>query len=120
MRSDILYNLEAGYESLHDVTSQFNAKLVWVFQPNWFEADVPDSQKGYGNIGEIERDLIASRWSKAQALFLAKPRDAVIVDARHSLDGRECWLDFSHSRGSCSRAIADILAPLVYSGLSGE
>lgn len=120
MRSDMLYNLEVGYESLHDVTSRFNAKLVWVLQPNWFEADIPDSQKGYGNIGEIERDLIASRWSQAQALFLAKPRDAVIVDARYSLDKRECWLDFSHSRGFCSRAVADMVAPFVSLGSSGE
>lgn len=112
---DIIHNLNTGYAELRDVTSEYGAALIWAQQPNWFEAGVVKSQEGYGGFDSFERELIGDWWGSATEEFFSNKPDTTILDLRHVLDGRPCWIDFSHTRGKCSTAVASHVASRIKS-----
>lgn len=114
-----LFNLREGYVELRDVTDSHGVTLLWIQQPNWFEASVTSSQLGYGGISGLEKDVIGDKWKHTTDLFLSDVHGRA-VDARAALDGEPCWIDFSHTRGICSEKIARVALPALLDAVGGS
>lgn len=101
---DALYNLEQGYEALQSLSRDHSVRVTFVYQPTWFEASLAAIDTGLVAMDDLSRELVGGRWGAVRTQFLKDHPDA--IDAARFVDGEPCWLDYSHTRGICSSAIA--------------
>jgi hypothetical protein len=101
---DALYNLEEGYKALQLLAKERQLKVVIVYQPTWFEARLAQGDTKLVNMDDLGRELIGARWEAVRRSFLTAHPDT--IDAARFVDNQPCWLDYTHTRGLCSAAIA--------------
>jgi hypothetical protein len=101
---DSIYNLEEGYEALQELAKKHQLRVVFVYQPTWFEARLDPVDRKTLDLDEFARELLGSAWGEVRYLFLKAHED--VIDARGFVDSKVCWIDASHTRGKCSADIA--------------
>lgn len=101
---DAIYSLEEGYKELQELAQKWGVKVVFVYQPTWFEARLTTIDYEVLKIDAFSREIFGASWKEIRYLFLAEHADA--VDTKSFIDNKTCWIDPSHTRGNCSDYIA--------------
>jgi hypothetical protein len=104
---DAVYSLEEGYKELQELGQKWGVKVVFVYQPTWYEARLTTIDYGALNVDVFGRELLGASWQAIRYWFLSAHAD--VVDAKSFIDNKTCWIDSSHTRGNCSDDIARAL-----------
>ena len=104
---DAVYSLEEGYKELQELGQKWGVKVVFVYQPTWYEARLTAIDYGALNVDVFGRELLGASWQAIRYWFLSAHAD--VVDAKSFIDNKTCWIDSSHTRGNCSDDIARAL-----------
>ncbi len=104
---DAVYSLEEGYKELQELGQKWGVKVVFVYQPTWYEAKLTTIDYEALNVDLFGRELLGASWHEIRYLFMSEHTD--VIDAKNFIDNQTCWIDSSHTRGNCSDDIARTL-----------
>ncbi len=104
---DAVYSLEEGYKALQELAKKWKVKVVFAYQPTWFEAKLTTIDYEAMNVDAFDRELLGVSWQEIRYSFISEHAD--VLDTKSFIDNKTCWMDSSHTRGNCSDDIARAL-----------